>query len=463
MSSKLKINLAWQMMIGLALGIIVGAIVDSAFAQTWLKPLGDLFIRLIRLVVVPLVLATIIAGAAGISDTSKLGRVAVKVLAVYGVTTAIAVAMGLFFAGLVQPGLGLDLSTEGLTVKEVVAPPLVQTLLAIVPINPMEAMSKGSMLQIIFFAVIFGFALSGLGERGKPVLHFFEVVGEVMIRVTHMVMLYAPIGVFGLISFTVSRHGLSVLLPLGALIFTAFIATVVFVGLILLPMVRWMTGIPIMTFLKGIFEPWLVAFTTCSSAAALPANLNAARRLGATKAIASFSIPLGNTINMNGTAIYMGVCAIFAAEVYGLPLTIGDRLGATKAIASFSIPLGNTINMNGTAIYMGVCAIFAAEVYGLPLTIGDQLTIVLMGVLAAVGTAGVPGAGLIMTTIIFTQVGIPLEAVALIAGVDRILDMIRTSINVVGDVAATLTVSKLEGDLGSEPFVEGGEVETKAA
>ena len=412
MSSKLKINLAWQMMIGLALGIIVGAIVDSAFAQTWLKPLGDLFIRLIRLVVVPLVLATIIAGAAGISDTSKLGRVAVKVLAVYGVTTAIAVAMGLFFAGLVQPGLGLDLSTEGLTVKEVVAPPLVQTLLAIVPINPMEAMSKGSMLQIIFFAVIFGFALSGLGERGKPVLHFFEVVGEVMIRVTHMVMLYAPIGVFGLISFTVSRHGLSVLLPLGALIFTAFIATVVFVGLILLPMVRWMTGIPIMTFLKGIFEPWLVAFTTCSSAAALPANLNAARRLGATKAIASFSIPLGNTINM---------------------------------------------------IYMGVCAIFAAEVYGLPLTIGDQLTIVLMGVLAAVGTAGVPGAGLIMTTIIFTQVGIPLEAVALIAGVDRILDMIRTSINVVGDVAATLTVSKLEGDLGSEPFVEGGEVETKAA
>ena len=416
MSSKLKINLAWQMMIGLALGIIVGAIVDSAFAQTWLKPLGDLFIRLIRLVVVPLVLATIIAGAAGISDTSKLGRVAVKVLAVYGITTAIAVAMGLFFAGLVQPGLGLDLSTEGLTVKEVVAPPLVQTLLAIVPINPMEAMSKGSMLQIIFFAVIFGFALSGLGERGKPVLHFFEVVGEVMIRVTHMVMLYAPIGVFGLISFTVSRHGLSVLLPLGALIFTAFIATVVFVGLILLPMVRWMTGIPIKTFLKGIFEPWLVAFTTCSSAAALPANLNAAR-----------------------------------------------RLGATKAIASFSIPLGNTINMNGTAIYMGVCAIFAAEVYGLPLTIGDQLTIVLMGVLAAVGTAGVPGAGLIMTTIIFTQVGIPLEAVALIAGVDRILDMIRTSINVVGDVAATLTVSKLEGDLGSEPFVEGGEVETKAA
>ena len=396
------------MLIGFIFGVIVGAIVDSSFAQTWLQPLGTLFIRLIRMVVVPLVLATIIAGAAGISDTSKLGRVAGKVLLIYAITTAIAVASGLFFAGVIHPGLGLDLSTEGLKAKEVVAPPLVQTLLNIVPINPMEAMSKGAMLQIIFFAVIFGFALSGLGERGKPVLHFFEIVGDVMIRVTHMVMLYAPIGVFGLMSYTVSRHGLSVLLPLGALILTAFIATLVFVVVILIPMVRFVTGIPVMTFLKGIAEPWLVAFTTCSSAAALPANLNAAR-----------------------------------------------RLGATKAIASFSIPLGNTINMNGTAIYMGVCAIFAAEVYGLPLSMADQLTIVLMGVLAAIGTAGVPGAGLIMTTIIFTQVGIPLEAVALIAGVDRILDMIRTSVNVVGDVASAITVTKLEGDLNSEPFVEG--------
>ncbi len=408
MSSKMKISLAWQMMIGLALGVVVGAIVDSSLATTYLKPLGDLFIRLIRMVVVPLVIATIIAGSAGISDTSKLGRVAVKVLLIYAATTGIAVACGLFFAGIIQPGQGLDLSTEGLQAKNVVAPPLVQTLLDIVPINPMEAMAKGSMLQIIFFAVIFGFALSGLGERGKGVLKFFEVVGDVMIRMTHMVMVYAPIGVFGLMSYTVARHGLSVLLPLGALIVTAFIATVVFVVLVLIPMVRFVTGTPVMVFLKNIFEPWLVAFTTCSSAAALPANLSAAR-----------------------------------------------RLGATKAIASFSIPLGNTVNMNGTAIYMGVCSIFAAGVYGLPLTMGDQVTIVLMGVLAAVGTAGVPGAGLIMTTIVFTQVGIPLEAVALIAGVDRILDMIRTSINVVGDVASAVTVTKLEGDLGAEPYVEG--------
>lgn len=407
-SKKPKISLAWQMMIGLALGVVVGALVEQETAKTFLQPLGDLFIRLIRMVVVPLVVATIIAGAAGISDTSKLGRVATKTLICYALTTAVAVAIGLLFASFIQPGVGLDLSTEGLAAKAVEAPPLTQTLLNIVPINPMEAMAKGSMLQIIFFAVIFGFGLSALGDRCKPVLNFFEVVGDTMIRVTHIVMLYAPIGVFGLIAYTVSRHGLGVLLPLFQLILSSFLATSFFVVLLLVPLVRVITGIPMLTFYRGIFEPWLIAFTTCSSAAALPANLNAAR-----------------------------------------------RLGSTKAVASFSIPLGNTINMNGTAIYMGVCSIFAAEVYGLDLTMADQVTIVLMGVLAAVGTAGVPGAGLIMTTVVFTQVGIPLEAVALIAGIDRILDMIRTSINVVGDVASAVIVTRLEGDLGSEPYVEG--------
>ena len=408
MASKPKISLAWQMMIGLALGVVVGAFVDSAFAQTYLQPLGQLFIRLIRMVVVPLVVATIIAGAAGISDTSKLGRVAGKVLIVYAVTTAIAVAIGLLFANLIQPGLGLDLSTDGLVVKAVKAPSLTDTLLNIVPINPMEAMANGSMLQIIFFAVIFGFGLASLGERGKPVLRFFELVGDVMIRVTGYVMMYAPIGVFGLIAFTVAKHGLSVLLPLFSLILTSFLATVVLVFLILIPMVAVIGKTNPVKFLKGIFEPWLVAFTTCSSAAALPANHAAARKLGATRSIASFSIPLGNTINMNGTAVYMGVCAIFAAEVFGIHL-------------SFT----------------------------------DQLTVVLMGVLAAIGTAGVPGAGLIMTTVVFTQVGIPLEAVPLIAGIDRILDMIRTSINVVGDVTAAVVVTSLEGDLNSEPYQEG--------
>ena len=407
-SNKKSLSRAWQMMVGLVRGSIVGAMVDSSFAQTYLQPLGTLFIRLIRMVVVPLVLATIIAGAAGISDTAKLGRVAVKVLLVYAITTAIAVAIGLVFANFIQPGIGLNLSTEGLQMKAVTSPNLVDTLLDIVPINPMEALSKGSMLQIIFFAVIFGFALSGLGDRGKPVLNFFNIVGDVMIRMTGIVMRYAPIGVFGLISNTVAQHGIAVLLPRFKLLLTSFFATAFLVIVILTPMVAIFSKTGPAKFFKGIFEPWLIAFSTSSSDAALPANLVAAR-----------------------------------------------KLGASKAVSYFSIPLGNTINMNGTAVYMGVCAVFAAEVYGLPLTMADQATVVLMGVLAAVGTAGVPGAGRIMTTFVFAQVGIPLEAVALIAGIDRFLDMIRTSINVVGDVASALVVTNLEGDLNKEPYVEG--------
>ena len=411
-TNKKSLGIAWQMLIGLVLGVIVGAVIDAEIGKTYLQPFGTLFIRLIRMVVVPLVIATLIAGAANIADISKLGRVAIKILILYAVGSALAVIFGLFFANLIDPGLGLNLSTEGLNVKKVTAPPMVQTLLNIVPINPMEALSKGAMLQIIFFAIMFGFGLAGLGEKGRPLVDFFDLVGQVMIRVTNMVMAYAPIGVFALIAFTVSRHGLAVLLPLGKLILASLIATVLYVFLIQVPAAKFLGGVGMMQFFRGIAEPWLIAFTTCSSAAALPANIQAAR-----------------------------------------------RLGATKSITYFSIPLGNTINMAGTAIYMGVCAVFASEVFGMSLSMADQITIVLMGVLAAVGTAGVPGAGLIMTTIVFTQVGIPLEAVALIAGIDRILDMIRTSVNVTGDVMSAIVVTnwehqlhadKLEADEGKE-------------
>ena len=406
--SSVWTGLPMQMMLGLILGVIVGAFVSAEFAQTWFRPLGDLFIRLIRMVVVPLVFATLVAGAAGISDVSKLGRVAIRTLLIFMATSAVAVIMGLIIANLIDPGIGVTLSTEGLKATQVKAPSFVKTLLEIVPINPMEAFSKGAILQIIFFAIMFGFCLNALGEKGRGVYEFFDTIGHIMIRMTNIVMRYAPIGVFGLIAFTVARHGLSVLLPLFSLVLTSFLATFCLVFIVLVPMVALLGRTPPVKFLKGIFEPWLIAFTTCSSAAALPANLKAAR-----------------------------------------------KLGASKSIASFSIPLGNTVNMNGTAVYMGVCAVFAAEVFGIPLSITDQATIVLMGVFAAVGTAGVPGAGLIMTTIVFTQVGIPLEAVALIAGIDRILDMIRTSINVVGDVASALVVTNLEGDLNKEPYQEG--------
>lgn len=406
-SKSASMGLAMQMLIGLVLGVIVGMFLDSQFATTYVKPFGDLFIRLIRMVVVPLVFATLVAGAAGISDVSKLGRVAIKTLVIFMVTSAIAVIFGLLIANIIDPGIGLTLSTEGLKAAQVKAPSFVQTLLDIVPINPMEAFAKGSILQIIFFAIMFGFCLNFLGEKGRPVYHFFDIVGNLMIHMTQVVMRYAPIGVFALMAVVVSQHGLAVLLPLGKLILASFIATALLVILIYIPIVVFIIRIPVGEYFKGIFEPWLIAFTTCSSAAAMAANLVASR-----------------------------------------------RLGATNSIASFAVPLGNTINMNGTAVYMGVCAVFAAQIYGLPLTMGDQVIVVITGVLAAVGTAGVPGAGLIMSTLVFTQIGIPLEVIALIAGVDRVLDMIRTSINVVGDSTTALMVSRMEGELGSEPFEE---------
>lgn len=406
-SKSASMGLAMQMLIGLVLGVIVGMFLDSQFATTYVKPFGDLFIRLIRMVVVPLVFATLVAGAAGISDVSKLGRVAIKTLVIFMVTSAIAVIFGLLIANIIDPGIGLTLSTEGLKAAQVKAPSFVQTLLDIVPINPMEAFAKGSILQIIFFAIMFGFCLNFLGEKGRPVYHFFDIVGNLMIHMTQVVMRYAPIGVFALMAVVVSQHGLAVLLPLGKLILASFIATALLVILIYIPIVVFIIRIPVGEYFKGIFEPWLIAFTTCSSAAAMAANLVASR-----------------------------------------------RLGATNSIASFAVPLGNTINMNGTAVYMGVCAVFAAQIYDLPLTMGDQVIVVITGVLAAVGTAGVPGAGLIMSTLVFTQIGIPLEVIALIAGVDRVLDMIRTSINVVGDSTTVLMVSRMEGELGSEPFEE---------
>ena len=405
-----KMSLPVQMVIGLVLGVIVGSMTSAEFTAAYLRPFGQLFITLIRMVVVPLVLATIIAGAAGIHDLSKLGRVATKTLVYYFLTTGVAVAIGLFLANIMQPGIGLDLSTKGLEAKQITPPSLIQTLLNIVPMNPIDALAKGNMLQVIFFAVIFGFALSSLGETGKPLLRIFELIGDVMIRMTNMVMMYAPIGVFGLMAYTVSMHGLSVLLPLIKLVLVMYLACILQILIVYLPCVK-VTGLTPSRFLKGLASPMMIAFTTCSSAAALSTTL----------------------------------------------LSV-QKLGASRSVSSFSIPLGNTINMDGTAIYMGVAAVFAAEVYGIPLTLSDQLTVMLMGLLASIGTAGVPGAGLIMVSLVFTQISIPLEALALIAGIDRVLDMIRTSINVLGDATGALLVSKLEGDLNTEPFAENEDV-----
>ncbi|MBR5881988.1 MAG: dicarboxylate/amino acid:cation symporter, partial [Mailhella sp.] len=344
-----KMGLPAQMGIGMLLGVVVGAFAPSmGFEAAWFKPLGDLFITLVRMVVVPLVFCTLIAGAAAVCDVKKLGRVATKTILYYLITTAAAVTIGLVLANLMDPGAGLDISLEGLKPKSKDAPPLLKVLMGIIPLNPIEALAKGNMLQVIFFAILFGFGLSMLGEKGRPAFAFFDACGETMINVTGIVMKYAPIGVFGLMAFTVGKHGLSVLLPLGKLLLVMYLAAILQVVLVYLPCAKFAGHSP-KSFFAGLAEPLMIAFATTSSAAALTSNMISVQ-----------------------------------------------KMGASKSVSSFSIPLGNTINMDGAAIYMGVAAIFAAEVYGIPMPFDKQLTVLLLAVLASIGSMGVPGAALVM-------------------------------------------------------------------
>ena len=361
--AKVKASLPLQMAIGMIAGIVVGILAQNTPIVTDItKFLGDIFIRLIRMVVVPLVFATLVAGAAGISDTAKLGRVAVKTMLYYLLTTMASVAIGLLLANIMHPGAGLNLSTEGLQAKQVTPPALSDTMMNLIPINPVEAMAKGNMLQIIIFAIIFGFGISALGESGRHLHRFFDACGEAMVKVTGFVMMYAPIGVFGLMAYTVTKHGLSVLLPLGKVIVIMYLGCAILFCCMFLPLVKFIVRIPVKRFVKGMLEPFMIGFTTCSSAAALPSNMR---------------------------------CA--------------EELGASRTVASFGIPLGNTINMNGTALYMGINTIFVAEVFGIPMPFDTQLTVILMSILAAVGTMGVPGAALIMLTNKYFRLACPLK------------------------------------------------------
>ncbi|MEG6616828.1 dicarboxylate/amino acid:cation symporter [Peptococcaceae bacterium 1198_IL3148] len=409
MGEKKKMGLPAKMGIGMAAGIVAGVIIQSAgWSVDFIKPFGDLFIRLIRMVVLPLVFASLVAGAASMGDARKLGSVATKSLSWYFATTGVAVALGLLFANIFKPGVGLNMSTEGLTANEIAPPSVVDTLLNIVPINPIQAFAEGNLLQVIFFAIFFGFALNALGEKGKPLLNLFELVTETMIKLTNTVMGYAPIGVFALIAYTVAQNGLSVLMPLMKLVVLMYAVAIIHALLVYILPYKLFTGKSIKDYFKAASEPLLVAFTTCSSAAALALNLKSSRKLGASKNVSSFTIPLGNTVNMDGAAIYLGIAAVFASQIYGMSLS-------------------------GT----------------------EQLTILLMAVLASIGSVGVPSMALVVMTMVFTSVGIPLEAIALVAGVDRVLDMARTCLNVMGDNVAAVLVSKWEGELAETDFTVG--------
>lgn len=394
----MKNNLLMQILIAFVLAIILGVVIGDAI--NIVQPLGDLFLRMIKFIMVPLILSSLVVGVASTGDPKVLGRIGIKAIAFFLITGAIAVTIALFIGSLFLMGGGLEIAipTTDAAPTEVVG--IIATLLAIVPTNPFESLVQGSMLQIIFFAIFLGLGITMVGDKAKPVLKFFEGFAEIMYKITAIVMKFAPIGIFGLLAPIIAQYGLAILLPLIKVILAIAVASIIHVLFIYSGGVKIFGKMNPIKFFKGIAPASLVAFSTCSSAGTLPVTMKCTE----------------------------------------------ENLGVSKKISSFVLPLGATVNMDGTAIYQGVAALFIASVFGIELSFLQLLTIVLTATLASIGAAGVPGAGLVMLTMVLTSVGIPLEGIALIAGIDRVLDMMRTAVNVTGDAAGAVIISATEGD-----------------
>lgn len=392
-----------KIIIGLIAGVVVGAVMGPDAEM--LKPLGTLFIHAIKMLIVPLVFCSLVVGVTSMKDTSKMGRVGLKAMALYLGTTAIAIMVGMLLATLFVPGEGLNMvAGEALAVKD--APSLVQTLLNLVPKNPVSALAAGNILQIIVFALGLGIALNLSGEKAEPVIKVFDGFAEGMYKLTEIVMKFAPYGVFGLMAWITGKYGLDLLLPLAKVIAVMYLGALIQVALVYTGMVSVIARLSPVQYLRGLVNPAVVAFTTTSSSGTLPATIKASR----------------------------------------------EKHGVSTGISSFVLPMGATINMDGTAIYQGVTALFIAQAFGIELAMGDYLIIMLTATLASIGSAGVPGAGLIMLSLVLTSVGLPLEGVAIIAGVDRILDMARTTTNVCGDMMVTLLVGKSENEVNEKVY-----------
>lgn len=416
-----KPNLLSRILIGLVLGAIVGIALGYGSPETVkafvdnTKFFGDLFIRLLKMIVVPVILFSLIAGAASIAP-SRLGRVGVKIMVYYLATSALAVAIGLAFANVFQPGAGMgivgDAAAQG---KEAAAPTISQILLNIVPTNPAESLAKGDVLPIIFFAVLFGLAIAyvkdskdaAVAKGADTLFNVVNAAAETMYKIVRGIMEYAPIGVFFLIAMVFAQQGAKALGPL------LFVTLTVYVGLLVHLVISYggimaVAGLGFGKFLKGANEAMITAFVTRSSGGTLPVTMRCSE----------------------------------------------EKLGIPRNICSFTLPLGATINMDGTAIYLGVCAMFIGYATGNPLTMDQQLTVVITATLASIGTAGVPGAGAIMLLMVLESIGMKVEAgsaiaaaYAMILGIDALLDMGRTCLNVGGDMAGSAIVAKSEGEL----------------
>jgi len=417
-----KSGIPARILAGLLLGAVAGLVYGPEAAV--IKPVGTAFIRLIKMVIIPLIFASLLVGVASLGDLKKLGRVGGKTIAFFLVYYVFAVGLGLFLANTLKPGSNMPESVQARLKAEYgeaagaqaaraeKQPGLGEVLVNIIPDNPAQAIGRADMLQIIFFAMFMGVVVTLLDRKKmQPVLAFFEAVNDIMIKIVEIVIRLAPYAVFALIASVVGAFGADILMSL------LRYCAVTIGGLLVLAAsypaaVRLLARYPYFKFWKGIFPAQLIGFSTSSSSATLPVSMECAE----------------------------------------------ENIGVSREITSFVLPLGATINMNGTALYQGVTAVFIAQVYGIPLGLGAQLTIVLTATLASIGAAGAPAMGVLMLVIVLRQVGIPLEGIALIMGVERILDMFRTSMNITGDIAAAAVVAHSEGERLKPKIKEGGVV-----
>ncbi|HIG32906.1 MAG TPA: dicarboxylate/amino acid:cation symporter [Flavobacteriales bacterium] len=417
-----KIALHWKIIIGMVLGVIYGLIANKlgwiSFTNDWIKPWGVIFVNLLKLIAVPLVFASLIKGVASLSDIAKLSRIGGKTIALYLTSTVIAVTIGLLLVNTVKPGEGFDMKSIQLSentqtgankkiedAKEVKQEGPLQFVVDIVPTNIFSASSNNrNMLQVIFFAILFGIAMIMLpSEKTVHVKGFFDGINDIILQIVDLIMLAAPYGVFALLAGLVVDFGASssLFIALGKYSATVIVGLLLMILVVYPIILKLFTKIKYVDFFKGISPAQMLAFSTSSSAATLPVTMERCE----------------------------------------------DHLGVSKEVSSFVLPLGATINMDGTSLYQAVGAVFIAQAYGIPLDLPAQLTIVLTATLASIGAAAVPGAGMVMLVIVLGAIGVPVEGLALIFGVDRILDMMRTVVNVTGDATVATVVASTEGQL----------------
>lgn len=412
-----KMTMTTKILIWMAAGLVLGSLInafasDVEFVQDYLvmgvfHVIGELFITLLKMLVVPLVTFSLICGVCGIGDINKLGRVGLKSFLLFMLTTALAITLAITVATIVGPGQGFELTeaSKG-TFSAPEAPPLSQVIIDLVPSNPVEAYASGNMLQIIFFTILFSVCVLMIGERGKPIHSAAERLNEVMMKVVSVVMHIAPYGVFALMVKTFSVQGIGLILPMISYFGVVAAVLILHATGTLMILLKVLGRVSPLVFLKKMREVQIFAFSTSSSNATIPVTLRVTEK----------------------------------------------RLGVENSTASFVVPFGATINMDGTAIMQGVATVFIANVYGIDLGLTGYLTVIGMAVLASIGTAGVPGVGLIMLAMVFNQVGLPIEGIALIMGVDRLLDMMRTAVNVTGDATVTTIVARSENSISMKTF-----------